>query len=192
MGGNKWVIQLKFKINVKEGVIELEGDERFVKQYLDEFKSLISSNNFADKEVKNKNDGGTVKKKVARKKTVDKKSPGKKATTKITPERFDIHGSGEIPSLESFLEEKKPGTGNGNIIAVIGYYITELLGEPNFSEGMIEYAYKMLKITRPKHLHQIMINEKNNKDFFESNEDDISKWSLTRTGEIFVADTLPE
>ncbi|WP_041363790.1 hypothetical protein [Methylomonas methanica] len=90
------------------------------------------------------------------------------------------------------MEEKKPGKGNGNIIAVIGHYITEKLGEEHFSEGQVEYAYKMLNIKRPNHLRQIMINEKNKRDLFEPNAEDATKWQLTRAGEIFVSDQLPE
>jgi len=89
------------------------------------------------------------------------------------------------------VEEKKPGTANGIRIAVIGYYITEVLGQENFTEGQIEYAYKMLDLKRPNHLHQIMINNKNEKDYYEPVEETDSTWRLTRTGEIFVADELP-
>ncbi|AEF99501.1 hypothetical protein Metme_1067 [Methylomonas methanica MC09] len=107
-------------------------------------------------------------------------------------ERFDIHGGADFPSLKDYMEEKKPGKGNGNIIAVIGHYITEKLGEEHFSEGQVEYAYKMLNIKRPNHLRQIMINEKNKRDLFEPNAEDATKWQLTRAGEIFVSDQLPE
>ena len=73
---------------------------------------------------------------------------------------------------------------------MIGYYITEFLGQETFSEGQIEYAYKMLRIDRPGYLHQIMLNTKNEKDYFEPNEEGTA-WKLTRTGEIFVNDQLP-
>jgi len=184
----------KAKINIKEGTVELEGSEEFVRGYLDEFKELIkkpvpdiSTSHVSPPPQK------TISKKVATKKaTTNKTSGGKKSAPKVSVERFDIHGKGDIPSLEKFIEEKKPGTGNGNIIVVIGYYITETLGNKEFSEGHIEYAYKMLKIKRPAHLHQIMINEKNNRDLFDTNPEDSTLWHLTRTGEIYVSDMLPE
>lgn len=183
----------KAKINLKEGTIELEGSESFVRGYLDEFKELLRGSPEVAVEQKS-----PAPKKASPKKSAPKKSPatkkasGKKGAPKVSMERFDIHGNDEIPSLSVFIEDKNPGTGNGNIIAVIGYYLTDILGNDNFTEGQIEYAYKMLKLKRPAHLHQIMINEKNKRDLFEPDPEDSSIWTLTRTGEIYVSDLLPE
>ena len=184
----------KAKINVKEGTIELEGSESFVRGYLDEFKELLKSPTKVDISPSQDEEpkAPAAKKAPVKKSTTTKSSASKKSAPKVSMERFNIHGDEEVPSLEAYMEEKKPGTGNGNIIAVIGHYITERLGEDNFSEGQIEYAYKMLKINRPNHLRQIMINEKNKRDLFESNAEDNTKWHLTRAGEIFVSDVLPE
>ncbi|HEB27727.1 MAG TPA: hypothetical protein ENI05_08115 [Porticoccus sp.] len=183
----------KAKINIKEGTIELEGSESFVSAYLDQFKGMLKADPAPVLPIDPEPQANPSAKKAPAKKTTAKKaSSGKKAAPKVSIERFDIHGKDDTPSLETFLEEKKPGTGNGNIIAVIGYYITELLGEKNFAEGQVEYAYKMLKLKRPGHLRQIMINNKNERDLFEANEEDSSQWRLTRTGEIYVSDLLPE
>lgn len=184
----------KAKINLKEGTIELEGSESFVRGYLDEFKELLKSSPETEiPPVQNESPKAPAPKKAPTKKsTTTKARSGKKSAPKVSMERFDIHGEGNVPSLEAYIEEKKPGTGNGNIIAVIGHYITEKLNEDSFSEGQIEYAYKMLKIKRPNHLRQIMINEKNKRDLFEPNAEDNTKWHLTRAGEIFVSDMLPE
>ena len=183
----------KAKINIKEGTIELEGSESFVRGYLDEFKELLKAPQKVEAPQESHTPKApTPKKAPTKKSTATKASTGKKSAPKVSMERFDIHGGNDIPSLSKFMEEKKPGTGNGNIIAVIGFYITDILDLANFSEGQIEYAYKMLKLKRPAHLHQIMINEKNKRDLFEPDAEDNSLWSLTRTGEIFVSDLLPE
>jgi len=183
----------KAKINLLEGTVELEGSEEFVRSYLDEFKKLFNPSQV----LQGHHEGAkeTVpphKKSVPKKKAVTKRSASKKTPQKISIERFDIHGNDDCLSLSDFIEEKKPGTANGNIIAVVGYYLTEIIGNDAFSEGQIEYAYKMLKIKRPAHLHQIMINEKNKRDLFEPDSEDNMLWHLTRSGEIFVSDTLPE
>jgi len=119
------------------------------------------------------------------------KKPSKPAKTKsITIEKFDIHKDGDNPSLEDFLKEKNPGKTTANVIAVIGYYITTQKGAEYFTEGNIDYAYRTLSIPgRPNHVRQIIINAKNNKDFFEDGEE--GKWKLARTGQIFVEDKLP-
>lgn len=178
----------KAKINLKEGTIELEGSESFVRGYLDEFKELLMT----PQKVEPQRQPPEPKKPPTKKAASSKTTTGKKAAPKVSMERFDIHGNNDTPSLEKFMEEKKPGTGNGNIIAVIGFYITDFLDNDSFTEGQIEYAYKMLKLKRPAHLRQIMINEKNKRDLFEADAEDSSLWSLTRTGEIYVSDLLPE
>ena len=176
-------------INLKEGIIELEGSEEFVRSYLDEFKIMLNTPEKVKTSVDKKGSGDKgARNEESREK---KKGTTKKTVPKISAERFEIHGNNNIPALSDFMNEKKPGTSNGNIIAVVGYYITELLGNETFSEGQLEYAYKMLKLTRPKHLHQIMINEKNRNDYYEPDSENNTLWRLTRTGEIFVSDQLP-
>ncbi len=184
----------KVKISIGEDSFEIEGSEEFVTKHLEEFKELLSG---SGKSVPSKKTPKAKTKKNTKQTKEGEDSEGKSTsrsktrTKKVSAERFDIHGGDGKPSLQEFLDEKKPGRANGPRIAVIGYYVTELLGHKNFSEGQVEYAYKMLGIKRPNHLHQIMINNKNEKDYYEPLEGDESNWQLTRTGEIFVADNLP-
>ena len=122
-----------------------------------------------------------------------KKNPPKKAqSAKISAEKFDIYGNDDgVPKLKEFFDSKQPGASNAEKIVVIGYYITELMGEEKFTDGQIEFAFKMLKLKRPTHLRQIITNAKNDKDWFDKIEDSLD-WQLTRGGEIFVSDDLPK
>lgn len=188
-------METKAKIDLKAGIIELEGSEAFVRSYLDEFKTMVSAKKTEEVKIdpppeKDKKTKATPKVKTP---TNSGKQPSKTKSSakKVQAERFDIHGEGDVPSLEKFMEEKSPGTANDQRVAVIGYYLTELLGNEYFTEGQVEYAYKMLKLARPGNLHQILLNAKNRKDFFESHPDDNYKWALTRGCEIFVSDKLP-
>lgn len=184
--------EAKAKINLREGIIELEGTESFVKEYLNEFKTLLNqtnTENFSKTEtnkVHMENDA-SVKTKVSKKSTSKKKS-----APIVTSERFEIHANGNTPSLEAFLAEKNPGKANGEKIVCIGYYIIEHLKLQVFTEGQIEYAYKMMKFTRPAHLHQIMLNTKSESDWFEQDSESSTSWNLTRSGEIYVSESLPK
>lgn len=190
----------KARIDLSNGVIELEGSEGFVSTYLTEFKMLIEQARNSQPVIQTVQvlpespPKPTAQEDTSAPVTKDKKKKQKakssKGAPKIVPERFEIHGGDGTPALKDFFEEKKPGKANGDIIAVIGYYVTEILGGDTFSEGQIEYAYRMLQLKRPGHVHQIMINYKNQKDYFEQSEDG-PNWKLTRTGEIFVTDQLP-
>lgn len=184
----------KVKINIGDNSFDIEGSEEFVTKHLEELKELLTGGRSNTRSGKTPTTKTKPKQKItsdADKKEGKSTSRSKSRAKKVTAERFDIHGGDGKPSLEQFVKEKKPGTANGPRIAVIGYYITEILGHDTFSEGQVEYAYKMLDLKRPNHLHQIMINNKNEKDYYEPIEGNESSWQLTRAGEIFVADNLP-
>jgi len=183
-------MQFKVKINIAEGTIELEGSEEFVTKYLEEFKERIYTGSTKRPMSRTKLPRAAAATTPRQKGTSVKKGAKVKAKS-IAPERFDLHKSDDQPSLKDFLEEKKPGENTGNLIVVIAYYITHLRNQPSFSEGNIDYAYRTLSIKgRPKHLRQIIINNKNQRDLFEEAETE-GNWSLTRSGEIFVEEQLP-
>lgn len=186
-------MKTKVKINLKEGLIELEGSEVFVSKYLDIYKVQLSDYEKGRVENDEKKQPENKPKAKAKKKQSEAKKQSKSSKTKnITAEKFNIHGDDDTPSLEEFFKEKSPGRTTGDRIAVIGYYIQYIKKQEFFTEGNIDFAYRMLKLTgRPKHLYQIMINNKNQKDLFEQLEGE-GQWVLTRTGEIFVEEKLPE
>jgi hypothetical protein len=184
----------RVKMDMIARSIELEGSEAFVTRYLEEFKSMLLSPPQPQEDDKQPKRPNAPKAKAAVASTGIEQPKAKSKRTpssKLVAEKYDIHGGNGKPSLEAFFAQKSPGEGNGDRIAVIGYYITEILGNASFSEGQIEYSLKMLKLDRPAHLRQIMINTKNSKDYYEQVENEPGKWAMTRGGDIFVADKLP-
>ena len=187
----------KAMINLKEGLIELEGSEDFVTKRLDNFKDL--ANAFKDNRYPNEEKEAKIPSvspaiplpdKLAKK----KENGGKPVRAKnIEPEKFDYHKDDKTESLNDFFAQKNPSSSTGDIIAVIGYYIQYKKGAGEFREGQIDFAYRALELKgRPKHLHQIIINNKNQRDLFEEVEEKPGTWKLTRAGEIFVEEKLPK
>jgi hypothetical protein len=121
----------------------------------------------------------------------DSGSAQKKTKAKsVDLEKFDPHKTDKAQSLEDLLIEKKPESA-AEWLVVVGYYITKIKGQPSFSEGNVDYAYRITQRTdRPAHLRQVLINYKNNQDLFDFAPDG-TRWVLTRTAEILVEDKLP-
>ena len=140
----------KIRITLGEDSFELEGSEEFVTKHLAEFRNLLTTRTGQHGGAKTRKQKRQTTQKPSNNEMSESgqesklKSRSKAKTKKVIAARFDIHGGGENPSLKDFFAEKKPGKANGPLIAVIGYYITEVLGDQSFSEGQVEYAYKML------------------------------------------------
>lgn len=201
----------RIRLRHGDSEIELDGDEAFIERQLENFYSrfnidsvvktrteprLLNSTDESEtygngraRKGKTPSDAGTVKKGGEPKPASQAKHAGKAPS--ISPERFDAHKTADAPSLEDFFANKKPGKSVGERAAVIGYYIMKIKGESTFSEGHIDYAYRLLKISgRPAFLRQVLINNKNQNDWFDFAPDGV-RWVLTRTGEIFVEEKLP-
>ena len=184
----------KVKIDLTTGIIELEGSEAFVTKYLDEFKAKVGQPipttpaykprlpRKASRSAKTASEQTTPK---DRKKSVPKK---------IEIEEFETNGDTKlhIPSLKAFLDEKKATTSSTKMIVAVGYYVTYLLKQPEFSEGNIEFAYKVLRVSgRPTHLHQTIINKKNTDSWFEDGTES-TRWKLSRVGQLYVEETMQD
>ena len=184
-------IKIKYDLGLK--VFEYEGPYELFDTVLERIKKVDLATDVTAVATKKKAGNKVNKKTKLGAQAENKAKPSKKASAKkISSEKFDIYGDGaETPSLESFYNSIEIGNSNAEKIVVIAYYIVEILGEELFTDGQIEFAFKMLKIDRPTHLRQIITNAKNEKDWFEK-VDDSSDWKLTRGGEIFVSKLLPK
>ena len=111
----------------------------------------------------------------------------------IVPNEFDVYHNNYKESLETFFRHKNPGNSNPNRIVTIAYYITKINHQEYFTEGNIDYAYRILNLGgKPAHLKQIIINLKNERVWFQKTLDQtIAGWKLTRQAEIYVEEKLP-
>jgi hypothetical protein len=180
----------KATINLREGIISLEGSEEFVKKYLDDFKIELTqpvfgvSNSHVEKQTKTL----LPKEQKEIKNKTDVKSTNKSKVKDIRPEQFDIYPKDKL-SLKDFIDEKKPNDSIRERALVIGYYIKNTLNLDSFTEGNIEYVYRTLKLNKkPIHLRQALIDLKNKDQWIESVE---GNWVINRVGEKIVDEKLP-
>ncbi|KAA5547762.1 zinc ribbon domain-containing protein [Adhaeribacter rhizoryzae] len=117
----------------------------------------------------------------------------KTAANTIEADEFDVYKNEHKISLEEFFARKKPGTGNPNRIVTIAYYITKINHQEYFTEGNIDFAYRILNLSgKPVHLKQVIINLKNSRIWFQKVLDrGTNGWRLTRQAEIYVEEKLP-
>lgn len=125
-----------------------------------------------------------------------KTSHGKGTSSKVVPksiplEEFDAFNKKK--TLDTFFKEKDPGKNTGYRILLIAYYIIKINESGHFTEGNIDYGYRLLNLSpRPNFLHQVIINLANRKVWFEQADiEGRSVWKLSRAGETFVEDKLP-
>lgn len=183
----------RVKIDLSAGTIELEGSETFVSKYLDEFKDKIgavspSVTNDAPGNIHNPEPKMNKKDASPKARGTEKKRPS--PTKQVKAEAFETKPEGK-PALESFFATKGLPASHSRRIAIVGYYLTQILGREYFTEGNIEFAYKVLKINRPKYVRQACIDAKNQQQYLETvdrGEGEPSAWNVSRLGQIYVED----
>jgi hypothetical protein len=92
------------------------------------------------------------------------------------------------PNLFDFFNGVNPQTSSDKLLT-IGYYIDKVMKTGYFSDGNVDFAYKLLKIDRPNYLRQTISNI-NNKEFWLELGVVEKSWKLTRKGEIHFEETL--
>ncbi len=180
-------------INLKEGTIDLEGSEEIVSKYLDIFKEKISFS-------VSKSEIGELNRRTP--KTMRESQPKDEEKTrkprtapKVDIEKFNIDGDKAkgVPALEDFMKaiDSEKLKSSHEFILAVSYYVTKVVKSIDFSDGNIEYAYKVLDTSnRPVHLRQIITNLKNKNSWFEPSDTDNKRWKLTRIGEIYYEKNL--
>ena len=131
--------------------------------------------------AKSKSADGVKKVKIA------SKSKTKPVTVMKTVklEEFDIYNTST--KLSELFDKINPTSTNEKILT-IAYYINKILNHEFFTDGNIDYAYKVLKLdNRPGSLRQTIINIKTRELWFDKSG---KNWILNRNGEIFFEEKL--
>jgi hypothetical protein len=190
--------EARFTINVKEGIVELEGKESFVDKHLDRFEEIFKA---AVKEAIASGIQGQVAVKAAPAAlpeiqevpaTPEQKQAPAKHTTRIAPTippiPVDLKASKDKPGLREFYAEKRP-TSHYEKAAVFAYYITKFNKQSEVKYGEMLSCYEEVNEKKPS-VTDIVKNSIRYKGWLEQGSDKLSA-RLTISGENFVKFDLP-
>lgn len=164
----------KVKINLEEGLIELEGSEEFVQKNLDEFKVLEEARTKISQQLP------IMKQKIKPKRKQKKRKDFPKTIS------FDVGEKDGNPDIKKFLEKKGDPVVHFDLISCIAYYIDKYVPElTEFEEGHALYAYKHLRKNLPLNFHQAFLDTKNQRMWIENGSSD-KKWKISYDGKLHV------
>ncbi len=197
--------EARFTINVREGIVELEGKETFVDKHLEKFEEIFKA---AVKEAINRGLEQSVAAKMppslaAPHADIDNPSPSveqvirserpqtarhAKSTVIIHPLPVDLKGSDGRPGLREFYAEKKP-VNHYEKAAVFVYYLSKISNKGEVKFGELLTCYEEVNEKKPSIL-DIVKNSIRYKGWLEQGSEKYSI-RLSISGENFVKFDLP-
>jgi hypothetical protein len=194
--------EAKFKINVKEGIVELEGKENFVDKHLDKFEEIFKSAiretmlqgieyNLATNDASALPQQDIEKSFDISRPELSKTHNNNKHTTKLSlpPIPVDLKANENKIGLREFYAEKKP-INHYEKTAVFVYYITKVNKQAEIKYGEILSCYEEVGEKKPS-IIDIIKNSIRYKGWLEWGYDKFTT-RLTISGENFVKFDLPK
>jgi hypothetical protein len=195
------VPEAKFKINVKEGIVELEGNKNFVDKHLDKFEEIFKSairdtiaqgieHNLASKKASPLIESNTEKgfdtstHHVIKTHNNNTKHITKQSLT-LPPIPVDLKANG----LREFYAEKKPVNHYEKALVFV-YYITKFNKQAEVKYGEILSCYEEVNEKKPS-ITDIVKNSIRYKGWLEQGSDKFTA-RLTISGENLVKFDLPQ
>ena len=201
--------EAKFKIDVKQGVVELEGSETFVDKHLDKFEEIFTSaikqtmtqgiiHSITDDNVpalqQNSEPKSNVSKlELAKANNNSNSNSNNKHATKQSPNLppipVDLKANVKKVGLREFYTEKNPSNHYENTVVFV-YYLTNINKQTEVKYGEILSCYEEVGEKKPS-ITDIIKNTIRYKGWLEPGS---SKFitRLTISGENFVKFDLPQ
>ena len=183
-------MEARIKINLTEGVFEVEGSEKFVVEIYEGFKKeLINTEKkqnllpkFSKKQIidSSKKDTQTKKKR--------KSSTSKRKPTLVKD--LDLMGGKKGLSLKSFVEKYEPLKSGMEWNTLFVYYLEKILEIKDIGVDHIYTCYKDINQKSPSSIYQNLIDTARNKATINTSSIDDIK--ITVQGENFVEHEIPE
>jgi hypothetical protein len=198
--------EAKFKINVKEGIVELEGNKNFVDKHLDKLEEIFKSairdtiaqgieHNSASKNASSLL-GSNIEKgfetsthQVIKTHSNNNAKHITKQSLTLPPIPVDLKTNGNKIGLREFYAEKKPVNHYEKTLVFV-YYITKFNRQAEVKYGEILSCYEEVDEKKPS-ITDIVKNSIRYKGWLEQGSDKFTT-RLTISGENLVKFDLPQ
>lgn len=181
----------KLKIDVNGGLVEVEGDDQFVKSIYDDYKDIIfkgiKTSNVDNHEIKkNQISATSLPAQVNKNKS---KGSGKRRESYTFVKDLDLSNRDGKKSLKDFIAEKTPSKAKQHN-AVFVYYLQKIKEVANITPDHIYTCYKEVGAKIPGALRQSITDTSGKQGWLStSNMNDIQ---ITTIGENLVELDLPK
>jgi hypothetical protein len=197
--------EAKFKIDIKQGVVELEGSENFVDKHLDKFEEIFTSaikqtvtqgiiHSITDDNVSALQQQNSEKKSdISKLELVKANNNNNKHATKQSPSLppipVDLKANGNKVGLREFYAEKNPANHYEKTVVFV-YYLTKINKQTEVKYGEILSCYEEVDEKKPS-ITDIIKNSIRYKGWLAQGSGKFIT-RLTISGENFVKFDLPQ
>lgn len=172
----------RIKIDLQNGVLDIEGEEAFVKEIYNEYREKIYSR-FDESALKGDRPVDQRSTKIVSKLVAKKQ--GKKGPRK---ESYTIIKDLDTKNLVDFYKEKGPQTGfERNVVFV--YFLEKKIQISNITPNHIYTCLKHVEVEVPKALKQSLVDTYHSKGWIDAS--DMENITTTTAGENIVEHRLP-
>ena len=195
------VPEAKFKINAKEGIVELEGTVTFVDKHLEKFEELFNSaireaiSRGFEQGLCKQEEGNTkslplhTETKLSANQTSNTRHSSPKQSLTLPPIPVDLKVNEKKIGLREFYAQKKPSN-HYERTAVFAYYLSHFNKKTEIRYGELLSCYEEVDEKKPS-IIDIVKNSIRYKGWLEPGYDKFAT-RLTISGENFVKFDLPQ
>ena len=137
----------KLRLDIVQGILEVEGGESFVREMYEDFKSLREATPASPSIPKKRSQ--PAKKESAQSQEAKKRSPTKNrnADLKVVKD-LDLSGKGKSKSLKQYVEGHQPKTNMERNLVFVSYLVNELGLKGEITTNHVFTCYRMLPDTK--------------------------------------------